>query len=133
MPAGANSKREREYKELKQRFKQEHRYAGREDEVASRIVNKQRAQYGETQGEKQKDRKGESPDRSLPIQDYQGMTIAEVVRQLEGLSTADLKKIRTYESRHKNRKGLMEKLDQRLEKTGPAAASGRLFTASMGR
>ena len=48
MPAGANRKREREYQELKDAFKKEHRYPGREEEVAARIVNKQRAAAGET-------------------------------------------------------------------------------------
>ena len=48
MPRGASPKREREYKELKQEFKQEHRYPGREDEVAARIVNKQRRAHGES-------------------------------------------------------------------------------------
>ncbi|TYQ19628.1 UNVERIFIED_ORG: hypothetical protein JN05_00995 [Zoogloea ramigera] len=47
MPTGANPKREREYKKLERKFKKEGRYAGREDEVAARIVNKQRAQTGE--------------------------------------------------------------------------------------
>lgn len=48
MPAGANRKREREYQELKDEFRKEHRYPGREEEVAARIVNKQRAAAGET-------------------------------------------------------------------------------------
>jgi hypothetical protein len=48
MPAGASPKREREYKELVAGFKKEHRYAGREEEVAARIVNKQRSEHGET-------------------------------------------------------------------------------------
>jgi hypothetical protein len=48
MPAGASPKREREYKELENKFEKEHRYPGREKEVAARIVNKQRAQHGET-------------------------------------------------------------------------------------
>ena len=48
MPKGASPKREREYNELKGEFKKEHRYPGREEEVASRIVNKQRAEHGET-------------------------------------------------------------------------------------
>jgi hypothetical protein len=52
MPAGANRKREREYQELKDEFKEEHRYPGREEEVAARIVNKQRAQAGETKTER---------------------------------------------------------------------------------
>jgi hypothetical protein len=47
MPTGASPKREREYKKLERKFKKEHRYAGREEEVAARIVNKQRAQTGE--------------------------------------------------------------------------------------
>ena len=59
MPRGASPKREREYKELVGEFKHEHRYPGREKEVASRIVNKQRAQFGETKDEKAKDRRGD--------------------------------------------------------------------------
>lgn len=49
MPAGANPKREREYSHLKTEFKKTHRYPGREEEVAARIVNKQRKEAGETQ------------------------------------------------------------------------------------
>jgi hypothetical protein len=47
MPTGASPKREREYKELEGKFKKEGRYAGREEEVAARIVNKQRSEKGE--------------------------------------------------------------------------------------
>jgi hypothetical protein len=48
MPRGASPKREAEFKKLETEFKKEHRYPGREEEVASRIVNKQRAEHGET-------------------------------------------------------------------------------------
>jgi len=48
MPAGASPKREREYKKLESKFEKEHRYPGREKEVAARIVNKQRSEHGET-------------------------------------------------------------------------------------
>lgn len=48
MPRGASPKREREYQKLERQFKKQGRYAGREEEVASRIVNKQRAEQGET-------------------------------------------------------------------------------------
>ncbi|USX23564.1 hypothetical protein NHH82_15885 [Oxalobacteraceae bacterium OTU3REALA1] len=48
MPTGANPKREREYKKIERKFKKEGRYKGREEAVASRIVNKQRAEAGET-------------------------------------------------------------------------------------
>lgn len=114
MPAGASPKREREYGKLQSRFKKEGRYHGREEEVAARIVNKQRAQFGETQAEKEKDRLGKSPDRGLPLEDYQSLTIPQVLQRMEGLTAAQLRKIRTYESRHKNRKGLMQVLERRL-------------------
>ncbi|WP_200934448.1 MULTISPECIES: hypothetical protein [unclassified Methylophilus] len=48
MPRGSSQKREREYDKLKTEFKKEHRYPGREEEVAARIVNKQRKHAGET-------------------------------------------------------------------------------------
>jgi hypothetical protein len=115
MPSGASPRREREYETLEQRFKKEGRYRGREDEVAARIVNKQRSQYGETKEEKRKDKEGTSPDRGLPVKDYQKMTIAQVRSQLDGLSKKNLQKIRAYEVEHKNRKGLLQLLDARLK------------------
>lgn len=114
MPRGASPKREREYKKLEHQFEQEHRYPGREKEVAARIVNKQRQLYGETKEEKAKDAQGKSPDRNLPLPNYQKMTIRDVESKMESLSTADIRKIRTYETRHKNRKGLLAKIDRRL-------------------
>lgn len=48
MPTGASPQREREYKEIEAKFKEEGRYQGREEEVAARIVNKPRAEHGET-------------------------------------------------------------------------------------
>lgn len=51
MPKGASPKREHEYKELEKKFEDEGRYKGREEEVAARIVNRQRAESGETKEE----------------------------------------------------------------------------------
>lgn len=116
MPAGASPKREHEYKELTQRFKKERRYPGREEEVASRIVNKQRRQFGETRNERRKDVQGRSPDRGLPIENYQGMTIAEIGKHLAGMKASDIRKLRSYEVKHKNRKGMLQKFDSLLER-----------------
>jgi hypothetical protein len=58
MPRGASPKREHEYQELKQKFKKEGRYKGRETEVASRIVNKQRKEHGEVKGSSGQGAKG---------------------------------------------------------------------------
>lgn len=57
MPTGSSPKREREFKELEDKFKKEHRYPGREEEVAARIVNKQRAEHGETKEANKSDKK----------------------------------------------------------------------------
>lgn len=114
MPAGANPKREREYKKLERKFEQEHRYPGREKEVAARIVNKQRAQYGETKEERKKDKEGKSPDRGLPIKNYQQLTVAEIDDKLGELSAKELKAIRDYEVVHKNRKGVLSSIHHRL-------------------
>lgn len=115
MPRGASPKREREYNELKNRFKKEHRYPGRADQVAARIVNKQRRQYGETKGEKAKDRAGKSPDRDLPIDNYQHLTIPEVTKRLGRLSPPQLKRVKAYEKGHKQRKGVLRAIGHRLD------------------
>jgi hypothetical protein len=108
MPRGSSPKREREYEELKREFKQEGRYTGREEEVAARIVNKQRTEFGETKVEKQKDREGKSPDRNLPIRDYQHLTIPQIKSRAAGLTAQQKRRIREYEQSHKNRKGVLE-------------------------
>jgi len=54
MPTGSSPKREREFSKLKTEFKKEHRYPGREEEVAAKIVNKQRKEAGETKEAKAK-------------------------------------------------------------------------------
>ena len=107
MPRGASPKREREYKELKSRFKKEHRYKGREEEVASRIVNKQRAQYGETNKAKKQERHGKSPDRDLPIPNYRHLTAPQVKSKVAKLDKKQKNRIASYERKHKNRKTVL--------------------------
>jgi hypothetical protein len=114
MPRGASPKREREYRELKHRFKQEHRYPGREEEVASRIVNKQRRMYGETTAEKAKDGAGKSPDRDLPIPNYQHLTAPQATRKAARLPKRQIQQVKRYEQRHKNRKSVLAGLDRAL-------------------
>jgi hypothetical protein len=87
--------------------------AKRDIEVAARIINKQRAQFGETRGEKKKDAQGKSPDRDLPIDDYQHLTAAKVKQQVGNLSMGDLRKVESYKKKHKNRKGVLDAIEQR--------------------
>jgi hypothetical protein len=112
MPRGASPKREQEYEELKNKFHESGRYQGREEEVASRIVNKQRAEYGETKAEKEKDAEGKSPDRNLPIDNYQHLTIPQVRTKLNDVSKKDLRRIESFEKKHKNRKGVLEAIER---------------------
>lgn len=114
-PRGTSRKRERQYEELKREFAQSGRYPGREEEVAARIVNKQRRQFGETRAEKAKDRAGTSPDRGLPIPDYQHLTVPDVKAHLDDLERREIQQIRRYEERHKHRKGVLDAIDRKLK------------------
>jgi hypothetical protein len=121
MPRGANPKREHEYEELKEKFKESGRYKGRETEVAARIVNKQRAEYGETKEDKQQNREGTNPDRDLPIEDYRRLKIPQVEQKAKGLSNKEISKVEQYEKKHKNRKGAVEALEKDKQKGKKAA------------
>ncbi len=114
MPRGASPKREHEYNELKRKFHKEGRYGKRADEVAARIVNKQRAQYGETEQAHAQQEHGEEPDRELPIAGYQHMTVGEITRHLQELSPAQMRQIKEHEQRHKARKTLLQAIDRTL-------------------
>ncbi len=114
MPRGSSAKREREYENLKKKFQRSGRYKGRADEVAARIVNKQRSQYGETKAARAQEARGNSEDKDLPIRNYRRLTIPQIKSRLKRLSDSDIKKIRTYEKNHKNRKTLLQSLNQQL-------------------
>ena len=109
MPRGASPKREREYEELKDKFQKSGRYGRRAGEVASRIVNKQRARYGETKGERREEKKGRSPDRDLPLDHYR-----HLLKRLQPLSKRDLTIVRGYEQKHKGRKGAIQAIEAEL-------------------
>lgn len=116
MPTGASPKREREFRELEEKFEQEGRYKGREKEVAARIVNKQRKQYSETKDEKAKDRAGKSPDDSLPVDRYDTMTAPRIRKAAEKLSDREIDRLVAYEQKHKNRKSVIELLEKQRSK-----------------
>lgn len=120
MPRGASPKREHEYEELKEKFHKSGRYKGREEEVASRIVNKQRAEYGETKEDKQQEREGTDADRNLPIKNYRTLKIPQVATKASRLSRKQIDKVESFEKKHKNRKGAVAALEK-AKKTKKAA------------
>jgi hypothetical protein len=53
---------------------------------------------------------------SLPVAEYNDLTVEEAKKRLSGLSEGELKQLRTYEKKHKNRKTLVRWLDRKLKK-----------------
>jgi hypothetical protein len=52
-----------------------------------------------------------------PIAGYDEMNVEEVTGQLDGLSEAQLRRVRNYEQRNKNRETLIAQIDRRLGAT----------------
>src|SRR5256885_552518 len=80
MPRGASPKREREYREIVDKTKKEGRYKGREEEVAARIVNKQRREAGETKSQRGGGRGG---DTGMIRLDFPGFSGAESLQEID--------------------------------------------------
>jgi CRP-like cAMP-binding protein len=53
-------------------------------------------------------------DARFPIEDYDELTVEEVSARLGALSAEDLRKVRHYEERNKNRETILEQLDRRI-------------------
>jgi polyhydroxyalkanoate synthesis regulator phasin len=61
-----------------------------------------------------KARRSVGAGQSFPILGYDEMTAAQVQTRLEGLSPAELRRVRDYERRHANRKSVLAALDKQL-------------------
>jgi hypothetical protein len=53
-------------------------------------------------------------DARFPIEDYDELTVEEVSARLDELSTEELREVRDYEERTKNRATILEQLDRRI-------------------
>src|SRR5215213_5247351 len=51
---------------------------------------------------------------ALGTTDYEGLTVEEVSKRIEGLSNDQLKKVREYEKKNKNRETLIEQIDRKI-------------------
>jgi hypothetical protein len=52
---------------------------------------------------------------NLPIEDYDNLNVAQIVARLMTLSAAELRQVRTYEKRHKNRAGVLSRIEGALK------------------
>jgi hypothetical protein len=53
-------------------------------------------------------------DATFPIAGYDEMTVKEIGERLEGLTAAEIRKVREYEKRNKNRETLIEQFDRKF-------------------
>jgi hypothetical protein len=53
-------------------------------------------------------------DAKFPIEGYDALTVEEVNERLGSLSVEDLREVRDYEERTKNRETILEQLDRRI-------------------
>jgi hypothetical protein len=51
---------------------------------------------------------------ALKTTDYEGLTVEEISKRIEGLPTEQLKKVREFEMKHKNRETLIEQIDRKI-------------------
>jgi hypothetical protein len=51
---------------------------------------------------------------ALQSTDYEGLTVEEVSKRIEGLPTEQVKKVREFERNHKNRETLIEQIDRKI-------------------
>jgi hypothetical protein len=52
---------------------------------------------------------------TFPIAGYDELTVDEISKRLNGLSTEELRKVREYEKRNKNLETLIEQFDRKLK------------------
>ena len=57
---------------------------------------------------------GEVDNATFPIAGYDEMNVREIGARLEGLSAAEIRTVREYEKRNKNRETLIEQFDRKL-------------------
>ena len=57
---------------------------------------------------------GEVANVTFPIAGYDEMNVREIGERLEGLSAAEIRTVREYEKRNKNRETLIEQFDRKL-------------------
>jgi uncharacterized protein (TIGR02271 family) len=77
-----------------------------------------RQKEGSREGKRQRANKAKAAKENrggLPLEGYDDLTVEEAKKKIGGLSKEELKRIRSYEKKHKNRKTLLEQLDGKIK------------------
>ncbi len=51
---------------------------------------------------------------AICVRDYDDLNVGEIVEQLDNLSAEELEQVRAYEQQNKNRDGVLQQIDRRL-------------------
>ena len=78
-----------------------------ETEQKKREGSKQGQQHVSNTDEAKQARK----DAQVPLKNYDDLSVEEIEKKIQGLSKDDVKKVRDYEKKNKNRKTLLQTLD----------------------
>jgi uncharacterized protein (TIGR02271 family) len=96
---------------------------GKEDRKVRRKVrhqertsNRERTSKKDQQRPASADGTKGNQEEGLLVAEYDALTVEEAKKRLSGLSEGELKKIRSYEKKHKNRKTLVRSLDHEINK-----------------
>jgi hypothetical protein len=115
MPRNATSKkRVNDGEELKQSHKPDSNK--KREEASVRIVRREDGRFASTKKVKEEEKKGEPPERNLPVADYDNLTVDQVSQKLDSLSREELERVKSYEQEHKKRRTLIEQLNVELSK-----------------
>ena len=52
---------------------------------------------------------------NFPIEGYDGLNVDEISEQLDGLSVDELRTVRDYEKRNKDRRTLLQEIERKIE------------------
>jgi hypothetical protein len=69
---------------------------------------------GAGSGRRSRRRRSRRPASNLPIKGYADLSAAQVQDSLDGLTPAELRKLRDYERRHANRKTVLDRIGRKL-------------------
>ena len=81
-----------------------------------RTSNRERTSKKDQQRAASADGTKGNQEEGLLVAEYDALTVEEAKKRLSGLSEGELKKIRSYEKKHKNRKTLVRSLDHEINK-----------------
>jgi hypothetical protein len=63
-------------------------------------------------------------EESLPIKDYDSLSLSQITKRLSGLSTGEIERLRNYEAENKARRLLTERFEKRIRIIRQASTTG---------